>query len=90
MNSTSVFVQLSDVVASILGKMFKYINSVSVNQCRKDVENLSKILVDNILLIDKLRTEADRENTGFLCSVAPIDEVGILNRFFDIVRNICI
>lgn len=86
-SETDIFVQLSDVVAGILGKLFKYINSTSVKQRRKDVESLSKIQVDNILLIDKLRTEANRENPGFLCSIAPLDEVGILNRFFEMVKS---
>ena len=86
-SETDIFVQLSDVVAGILGKMFKYINSTSVNQRRKDVEGLSKLQVDNILLIDKLRTEANRKNPGFLCSIAPLDEVRILNSFFEIVKN---
>ena len=86
-SETNLFVQLSDVVAGILGKMFKYINSTSVNQRRKDIQSLSKIQVDNILLIDKLRMEADRENPGFLCSIGPWDGIGILNSFFEMVRN---
>ena len=86
-SETDIFVQLSDVVAGILGKMFKYINSTSVNQRRKDIQSLSKIQVDNILLIDKLRMEADRENPGFLCSIGPWDGIGILNRFFEMVRS---
>ena len=86
-SETDIFVQLSDVVAGILGKLFKYINSTSVSQRRKDIEGLSKIQVDNVLLIDKLRMEADRENPGFLCSIAPLDEVGILNRFFEMVKS---
>jgi hypothetical protein len=86
-SETDIFVQLSDVVAGILGKLFKYINSTSINQRRKDVGGLSKIQIDNILLIDKLRMEADSENTGFLCSIAPVDEVEILNRFFEMVKS---
>ena len=86
-SETDIFVQLSDVVAGILGKMFKYINSTSVNQRRRDVEGLSKLQVENILLIDKLRMEADRENPGFLCSIGPWDGIGILNRFFEMVKS---
>ena len=86
-SETDIYVQLSDVVAGILGKLFKYINSTSVNQRRKDVESLSKIQVENILLINKLRTEANRENPGFLCSIAPLDEVGTLNSFFEMVKS---
>lgn len=86
-SEADIFVQLSDVVAGILGKLFKYINSTSVNHRRKYSEGLSKLQVDNILLIDKLRMEADRENSGFLCSIAPLEEVGILNRFFEMVKS---
>lgn len=86
-SETDIFVQLSDVVAGILGKLFKYINSTSVNQRRKDVKGLSKFQIDNILLMDKLRMDADRENPGFLCSIAPLDEVGTLNWFFEIVKS---
>lgn len=86
-SETDIFVQLSDVVAGILGKLFKYINSTSVSQRRKDIEGLSKLQVDNVLLIDKLRMEANRENPGFLHSVAPLDEVGILDRFFEMVKS---
>lgn len=86
-SETDIFVQLSDVVAGILGKLFKYINSTSVNQRRRDVEGLSKFQVENILLIDKLRMEADRENPGFLCSIGPWDGIGILNRFFEMVKS---
>lgn len=86
-SETDIFVQLSDVVAGILGKLFKYINSTSVNQRRRDVEGLSKLQVENILLIDKLRMEADRENPGFLCSIGPWDWIGILNRFFEMVKS---
>lgn len=42
-SETDIFVQLSDVVAGILGILFKYINSTSVNQRRRDVEGLSKL-----------------------------------------------
>ena len=86
-SETDIFVQLSDVVAGILGELFKYINSTSVNQRRRDVEGLSKLQVENILLIDKLRMEADRENPGFLCSIGPWDGIGILNRFFEMVKS---
>lgn len=86
-SQTDIFVQLSDVVAGILGKLFKYINSTSINQRRKDVEGLSKLQVENILLIDKLRTEADWENPGFLCSIGPWDGIGMLNRFYEMVKR---
>lgn len=86
-SETNIFVQLSDVVAGILGKLFKYINSTSVNQRRRDVEGLSKLQVENILLIDKLRMEADRENPGFLCSIGPWDGIVIRNRFFEMVKS---
>ena len=86
-SKTNIFVQLSDVVAGILGKLFKYINSTNSVQRRKDIAALSKIQIDNILLIDKLRTKADMENHGFLCTIGPIDEVKQVESFFELVRN---
>ena len=86
-SETNIFVQLSDVVAGIFGKLFQYINSSSINQLRKDIDSLSKLQIDNILLIDKLRSMADYENKGFLCSIALIGEVVMLNNFFEMVRN---
>lgn len=86
-SETNFFVQLSDVVAGIFGKLFQYINSSSINQLRKNIDSLSKLQIDNILLIDKLRSMAGYENKGFLCSIAPIGEVVMLNIFFEMVRN---
>lgn len=86
-SKTDIFVQLSDIVAGILGKLFKYINSTDAYQRRKDIVTLSKIQIDNILLIDKLRSTADRENHGFLCTIGPIDEVRMVEDFFEIVKK---
>jgi len=86
-SEADIFVQLSDVVAGILGKMFKYINYTSVNQQLKDAESLSKLQEDNILLIYKLRMDAEVENRGFLHSIAPLAEIENLNRFFEMVKS---
>lgn len=86
-SENEIFVQLSDVVAGILGKLFKYINSNSINDLRRAVNNLSQIQIDNILLIDKLRTNSNDENIGFLHSIAPYDEIRRVDEFFKMVRN---
>ena len=86
-SESDIFVQLSDVVAGILGKMFKYINYTSVNQQLKDAKSLSKLQKDNILLIYKLRMDAEIENRGFLHSIAPLYVIENLNRFFEIVKS---
>lgn len=74
-------VRVSKVIIAISGKFTQ--NAVE----KIDVQSLSQIQVDNILLIDKLRMEAERENLGFLCSIGPWDGIGILNRFFEMVRS---
>ena len=71
-----------------MGKMFKYINYTSVNQQIKDTESLSKLREDNILLMYKLHMDAEVENRGFLHSVAPLDVIENLNRFFGAVKSI--
>lgn len=86
-SKSDVFIQLSDVVAGILGKLFKYINSTSVKQRRNDVEGLCRLQIDNILLIDKLRMKAAQENRGFVCSVAPLKSIKNLEDFFSNVKN---
>jgi hypothetical protein len=86
-SENEIFVQLSDVVAGILGKLFKYINSNSINELRRAVNNLSQIQIDNILLIDKLRTNSNDENIGFLHSIAPYDEIRRVDEFFKMVKN---
>lgn len=87
-NSTKeVMVQLSDVVAGILGKLFKYINSTTINEMRKDTDILTPIQIDNILLIGKIRAKSEIENKGFLHSIAPLVEIEKLNTFLNFVLN---
>lgn len=48
---------------------------------------MSQIQIDNILLIDKLRTNSNDENIGFLHSIAPYDEIRRVDEFFKMVKN---
>ena len=85
-NSTEeVLVQISDVIAGILGKLFKYINSTAINEIRKDVAILTQTQVDCILLLGKIRVESEIENKGFLHSIAPLAEIEKLNTFLNLV-----
>ena len=84
-SKTDVLVQVSDVIAGILGKMFSYINISDLKKIRKDVNALNEIQVANILLVNKLRTKSDAKNRGFLHSVTAQCEIDKLNMLFDLV-----
>ena len=85
-NSTEeVLVQISDVIAGILGKLFKYINSTTINEMRKDIAILTQTQVNCILLLGKIRVESEIENKGFLHSIAPLAEIEKLNTFLNLV-----
>lgn len=86
-SKTNIFVQLSDVVAGILGKLFLYINSNELKKLRKDINNLSQMQVDNIALIANLRILAEEENKGFIHSIAPLNELKKIDLFFELARN---
>lgn len=81
-----VLVQISDVIAGIIGKMFSYINCKELKDIRRDVSELNQVQVANIQLINELRNKADKRNKGFLHSLAPQHEINLLNMFFDLVN----
>ncbi len=84
-SKTDVLVQVSDVIAGILGKMFSYINMSDLKKIRKDVNDLNEIQVTNILLVNKLRLKSDAKNRGFLHSITAQCEIDKLNMLFDLV-----
>lgn len=87
-NSTEeVMVQISDVIAGILAKLFKYTNSTTVNKLRKDVGALTETQIDSILLLCNLLRVSEIENKGFLHSLAPVAEIEKVNAFFNFVSG---
>lgn len=85
-NSTEeVMVQISDVIAGILAKLFKYTNSTTVNKMRKDVATLTVTQIDSILLLCNLLRVSEIENKGFLHSLVPAAEIEKVATFFNFV-----
>lgn len=81
-----ILVQLSDVIAGILGKFFIYLNTHDMMELRRDIKNLTTLQVKNIMLLDKLINASNRRNTGFIQSITAQYEVDKMNVFFEMVR----
>ncbi|OOM80473.1 DUF3800 domain-containing protein [Clostridium sp. BL-8] len=81
-----VLIQISDVIAGIFGKLLSYINSCDMNMLRNDVDKLNTFQIENILLLNRLRNEADYKNKGFIHSITSQYEIEKLNDFLKLVR----
>ena len=85
----NTMIQISDLVAGLLGKMFIFINSIPSNNMRKTVEKLNNIQIINCLAFNGLRIKSDSRNKGFLHSMTAIGVIDKLNKFFEIVESEC-
>lgn len=85
----NTMIQISDLVAGLLGKMFTFINSIPNNDMRKTVSKLNDIQISNCLAFNGLRKKSDIRNKGFLHSLTAIGILDKLNRFFSLVENEC-
>lgn len=73
MKSTdNMFIQLSDVVAGIFGKLFQYINTSDVRKIRKDIKALNDRQIRTLSLFAKMYFKSEEENKGFIHSLAPL------------------
>ena len=85
-SKSNVLIQVSDVIAGIWGKLMVYINNKDNNAIRKDVENLTRIQIENINMLRKLREKSDMYNRGFLMSITAISVINRINFLFDLCR----
>ena len=85
-SETNVLVQVSDVVAGILGKLMIYINNKDNNAIRKDVENLTEQQLDNINMLRILREKSNKYNKGFLMSITATSVTNRMNFLFDLCK----
>lgn len=83
----NTMIQISDLVAGLLGKMFTFINSIPDNAMRKTVTQLNDVQIINCLAFNELRIKSNLRNIGFLHSITTLGTLNKLNRFFDIVEN---
>lgn len=83
----NTMIQISDLVAGLLGKMFTFINSIPNNVMRKMVTGLNNVQIRNCLAFNGLRTKSDMRNKGLLHSKTAIGLLNKLNSFFSLVEN---
>lgn len=84
-SKSNTMIQISDLIAGILGKMFFYINSVSEKEIRNVVKELSDIQLGNCTELNRVRMKSDIRNKGLLHSITAIGILNRLNYFFDMV-----
>ncbi len=83
----NTMIQISDLVAGLLGKMFTFINSIPNNDMRKTVTKLNDVQICNCLAFNGLRKKSDLRNKGFLHSLTTLGILDKLNQFFGLVEN---
>lgn len=83
----NTMIQISDLVAGLLGKMFTFINSIPNNVMRKTVTGLNNVQIINCLVFNGLRMKSDMRNKGLLHSTTAIGLLDKLNCFFGLVEN---
>lgn len=81
-----VWIQVSDVVAGILGKMFKYVNQNKTQDLIRGIAEYSDNQLESIYFLHKLRFEADIKDKGLLHSITSID---IIARIYDYLTAVC-
>lgn len=82
----NTMIQISDLVAGLLGRMFFFINSVSsYNEIQKKVIELNDIQVINCKHFNELRIKSNFHNKGFLHSTTTVGIIKRLDFFFDLV-----
>ena len=86
-SKSDVLIQISDVIVGIIGKLLTYINNSELNTIRQDTETLNERQIENISLLYKLRSEAEKRNKGFLHSITAQCEIDKLNQFLRIANG---
>lgn len=73
-NSLSeVWIQVSDVVAGIFGKLFCFVNQKGKREMIKEIAGYSEIQLESVYLLNKLRNEANSKDKGLLHSITATD-----------------
>lgn len=70
----SEFIQLSDVMVGLLGKLYTFIRRNSSESIRKTVKNFTELETENLKLINKLTWKSENKCRGFLHKSISIDE----------------
>lgn len=81
----NTMIQISDLVSGLLGKMFTFINSESIDSIINLVAKLNDTQLINCFKLNELRMKSDSRNKGLLHSISPTGNLNKLNYFFDLI-----
>lgn len=68
-------IQISDVVAGLIGRHFGFVQVHSLPVLRKKKETFSQVQLDNLILLRSLIDRSDDFSKGLLHTVAPLDTI---------------
>jgi hypothetical protein len=77
------FIQLSDVMIGLIGKMYEYLNMKSMDDIEKDINDLNNIQRKNLILLKNIIIKSDKVCKCFIHSIEPLTE----KRKFELVLN---
>jgi len=68
------FIQISDVLVGLIGKMYEYLNKNSLIEIENDLNNLNSIQNINIKLLKDIVIKSDKISKMFIHSIEPLTE----------------
>ena len=68
------FIQFSDVIIGIIGKMYEYLNKNSIMEIEKDLNSLNNIKKSNVALLKKIIIKSDKYCELFIHTIEPLTE----------------
>ena len=71
-SESNTMIQISDMVASLLGKMFSFFNQQGIREYQSIVSSLSDVQLVNLCELQRLRSKSDARNKGLLHSITAI------------------
>lgn len=77
----NVCVQLSDVVAGLMGKHFNYVQDHSLATLKARKENFTELQRQNLAMLKELIDRSDAESEGLCHTIAPLDCIFKNNSF---------
>lgn len=86
-SANNCMVQISDLVAGMLGKMYIFFNTTHKRDFRSIIERLSNLQLENLCELQRLRKKSNSRNKGFLKSITAIGLLSKENVFFDMVYS---
>ncbi len=81
----NTMIQISDLIAGLFGKMFRFFNTTERKNFREIVFDMTDQQLENCYGIQLLRIKSNERNKGFLHSLSPISIWGNIDDFFNIV-----